>query len=396
LTARARDPRAAIDAIWRIESPRLIAGLARMVRDVGVAEDLAQDALVRALETWPRDGVPDNPGAWLTAVGKRLAIDRLRRADLLARKHDELEWLAASHASTHSDDAVADDDLLSLMFTCCHPVLSTQAQTTLTLRLLGGLTSAEIARAHLTSEATIAQRVSRAKRTLAEAGVGFAPPAPEDVPARLAAVLQVIYLIFNEGHTATSGDDWLRADLCFDALRLARTVAALAPHEPEAHGLLALLSLQASRLRARTAPDGTPVLLLDQDRTRWDRTLITSGLAALRRAERCGTPGGPYVAQAAIAACHARARRAEDTDWIRIAALYEALARLTPSPIVEVNRAVAVSYAFAPSRRSRSSTPSWRPTSSRPPTSCRPCAATSWPVSAAPPRPPPSCVAPPR
>jgi len=349
LAAPARDPRATIDAVWRIESPRLIAGLARMVRDVGVAEDLAQDALVRALETWGRDGVPDNPGAWLMATGRRLAIDRLRRADRLARKRDELEWLASSRAATHDDAATGvDDDLLSLMFTCCHPVLSPRAQTTLTLRLLGGLSTAEIARAHLTSEATIAQRVSRAKRTLAEADVGFAPPAPEDVPARLAAVQQVMYLIFNEGYTATAGDDWLRPDLCFDALRLARTLAALTPHEPESHGLVALLSLQASRLRARTAPDGTPILLLDQDRTRWDRTLITSGLQALRRAERCDAPGGPYVAQAAIAACHARAPTAEATDWVRIAALYEALAHLTPSPVVEINRAVAVSYAFGP------------------------------------------------
>lgn len=347
MTAPARDPRAAIDAIWRIESPRLIAGLARMLRDVGAAEDAAQDALVRALETWPRDGVPDNPGAWLMTTAKRLAIDRVRRARTLERKQDELEWLAVSRSSTH-DEQVVDDDLLSLMFTCCHPVLSPQARTTLTLRLLGGLSTAEIARAYLTSEATIAQRVSRAKRTLAEAGAGFAPPAPEDVPARLTTVLQVIYLIFNEGHTATAGDDWLRADLCFDALRLARMVAALAPHEPEAHGLVALLSLQASRLRARTAADGTPILLLDQDRSRWDRTLIASGLEALRRAERCARPGGPYVAQAAIAACHASAPTPEQTDWIRIAALYEALARLSPSPVVELNRAVAVSYAFGP------------------------------------------------
>lgn len=345
----ARDLHGTIDAVWRIESPRLIAGLARMVRDVGVAEDLAQDALVRALETWPRDGVPANPGAWLTAVGKRLAIDRIRRAQTFERKREEIEWAVASRFSaTAPDDRVVDDDLLSLMFTCCHPVLSAQARCTLTLRLLGGLKTDEIARAYVTSEATIAQRVSRAKRTLAEAGVGFAPPAPEDVPARLAAVLGVVYLIFNEGHTATSGDDWLRADLCFDALRLGRMLVALAPREPEVHGLVALMSLQASRLRARTAADGTPVLLLDQDRSRWDRTLITHGLTALRRAEACAAPGGPYVAQAAIAACHARARSADDTDWIRIAALYEALARLTPGPIVEVNRAVAVSYAFGP------------------------------------------------
>lgn len=348
MTAAPRDHRATIDAIWRIESPRLIAGLARMLRDVGSAEDAAQDALVRALETWPRDGVPDNPGAWLMTTAKRIAIDRVRRAQTFARKRDEVEWTVASHLATHVADDHVGDDLLSLMFTCCHPVLSTRAQTTLTLRLLGGLSTAEIARAFLTTEATIAQRVSRAKRTLAEARVGFAPPAPQDVPARLATVQQVLYLIFNEGHTATSGDDWLRADLCFDALRLARTLAAVAPHEPEAHGLVALLSLQASRLRARTAPDGTPILLLDQDRARWDRTLITHGLEALRRAERCQKPGGPYVAQAAIAACHARAHCADDTDWVKIAALYEALSRLTPSPIVELNRAVAVSYAFGP------------------------------------------------
>lgn len=349
MTAPARDPRAAIDAIWRIESPRLIAGLARMLRDVPSAEDAAQDALVRALETWPRDGVPANPGAWLMAVGQRIAIDRLRRSDLLARKREELEWLATSHAATAAgEDTVADDDVLSLMFTCCHPVLSPPSRATLTLRLLGGLRTDEIARAYVTGEATIAQRISRAKRALADADAGFAPPSEADVPARLTAVLQVIYLIFNEGHTATSGDDWLRADLCFDALRLARTLAALAPHEPEVHGLLALLSLQASRLRARTGPDGAPILLLDQDRSRWDRTLIASGLAALHRAERCAAPGGPYVAQAAIAACHARAPTAQATDWIRIAALYEALARLTPSPIVDLNRAVAISYAFGP------------------------------------------------
>ncbi len=258
----ARDPHAAIDAIWQIESPRLIAGLARMVRDVGAAEDLAQDALVRALETWPRDGVPDNPGAWLMATAKRIAIDGFRRARALERKQDELARALPDALAAAADDASSpDEDLLALMFTCCHPVLSAQAQTTLTLRLLGGLRTDEIARAYLTTEATIAQRVSRAKRTLAEAEVGFAVPAAEEVPRRLAAVLQVIYLVFNEGHTATKGDDWLRADLCFDALRLSRTVVALAPHAPEAHGLLALLSLQASRLRARTAPDGTPILL---------------------------------------------------------------------------------------------------------------------------------------
>ncbi|WP_445152626.1 RNA polymerase sigma factor [Baekduia sp. Peel2402] len=347
----ARDTAAAagaIDAIWRIESPRLIAGLARILRDVGAAEDAAQDALVRALETWPRDGVPDNPGAWLMTSARRIAFDRLRRAQTFTRKQDELEWLAGSHASTSTPETAVDDDLLSLMFTCCHPVLSRSARITLTLRLLGGLRTDEIARAFLTSEATIAQRISRAKRTLADADVGFAPPAPEDIPARLDAVLEVLYLVFNEGHTATSGDDWLRADLCFDALRLARTLAALAPHEPEVHGLVALMDFQASRLRARTAPDGTPILLMDQNRSRWDRTLITHGLAAMRAAERCPKPGGPYLAQAAIAACHASAPTAAATDWIRIAALYEALLRLQPSPIVELNRAVAVSHAFGP------------------------------------------------
>jgi RNA polymerase sigma factor (sigma-70 family) len=349
-----RDPRAAIDAVWRIEAPRLIAGLARMVRDVGVAEDLAQDALVAALETWPRSGVPDNPGAWLMAIGKRRAIDGFRRAATFERKQEELAFLVGAElalardaAEAARDDAVG-DDLLSLMFTCCHPVLSTQARITLTLRMLGGLKTDEIARAYLTTEATIAQRVVRAKRTLAEAGVGFAAPSAEDLPERLASVLEVVYLIFNEGYSATAGDDWLRPDLCLDALRLGRVLAGLAPREPEVHGLVALMEIQASRLRARTAADGTPVLLMDQDRARWDRLLIARGLTALERAEACAAPGGPYVAQAAIAACHARAARAEDTDWVRIAALYEALARLAPSPVVEVNRAVALGRAFGP------------------------------------------------
>jgi RNA polymerase sigma factor (sigma-70 family) len=344
----ARDQHGAIDAVWRIESPRLIAGLARMLGDVGAAEDAAQDALVRALETWPRDGVPENPGAWLMAVGKRIAIDRIRRAQTFARKQDEVEWMIGSELATSAPPDAVGDDLLSLMFTCCHPVLSAQARATLTLRLLGGLRTDEIARAYLTSEATVAQRVSRAKRTLADARVGFAPPSADDVSARLASVLEVIYLIFNEGHTATSGDDWLRADLCFDALRLGRTLAELAPHEPEPHALVALMSLQASRLRARTTPSGDPILLPDQDRSRWDRTLIAAGLRALRRAERCDRPGGPYLAQAAIAASHAEAGTAEATDWLRIAALYEVLAQLTPSPVIELNRAVAVSYAFGP------------------------------------------------
>jgi RNA polymerase sigma factor (sigma-70 family) len=349
-----RDPRAAIDAVWRIESPRLIAGLARMVRDVGRAEDLAQDALVAALETWPRTGVPDNPGAWLMAVGKRRAIDGIRRSAVFERKQEELAWaVGAELAMAHDAFAAATeddigDDLLSLIFTCCHPVLSEQARITLTLRMLGGLKTEEIARAFLVSEATIQQRVVRAKRTLASEHVPFAVPSSEELPARLGSVLDVVYLIFNEGYTATAGDDWLRADLCFDALRLGRILAGLAPTEPEVHGLVALMELQASRLRARTTTDGAPILLMDQDRSRWDRLLITRGLAALARAEACAAPGGPFVAQAAIAACHARARTAAETDWIRIAALYEALARLTPSPIIELNRAVAVGMAFGP------------------------------------------------
>jgi RNA polymerase sigma-70 factor (ECF subfamily) len=344
-----RDAGAAIDAVWRIESPRLIAGLARMVRDVGLAEDLAQDALVAALETWPRTGVPDNPGAWLMATGKRRAIDGFRRAKVFERKQEELAWqVGAELAAAHGEGDAVGDDLLSLMFTCCHPALGEQARIALTLRMLGGLTTDEIARAYLSSAATVQQRVVRAKRTLAEAGVGFAAPEAEDLPARLASVLEVLYLIFNEGYSATAGDDWLRPDLCFDALRLGRVLAELAPREPEVHGLVALMEIQASRLRARTAPDGTPILLMDQDRSRWDRLLIGRGLTALSRAETLDAPGGAYVLQAAIAACHARARTAEETDWIRIAALYEALARLTPSPIVELNRAVAISMAFGP------------------------------------------------
>ena len=354
-SSRARDPRAAIDAVWRIESPRLIAGLARMVGDVGLAEDLAQDALVAALETWPRTGVPDNPGAWLMAIGKRRAIDGFRRAKTFERKQEELAYMLGAELTVAGDAASAavlseavGDDLLRLMFTCCHPALSTQARITLTLRMLGGLKTDEIARAYLTSEATVAQRIVRAKRTLADARVGFVTPEAEDLPERLASVLEVVYLIFNEGYSATTGDDWLRPDLCLDALRLGRVLAGLAPREPEVHGLLALMEIQASRLRARTAPDGTPILLMDQDRARWDRLLVGRGLAALARAEACPGPGGPYVVQAAIAACHARAPSAAETDWIRIAALYEVLAGLTPSPVVELNRAVAVSMAFGP------------------------------------------------
>ncbi|MES1192961.1 MAG: sigma-70 family RNA polymerase sigma factor, partial [Solirubrobacterales bacterium] len=298
----------AIDAVWRIESPRLIAGLARMVRDVGVAEDLAQDALVAALEQWPRSGVPDNPGAWLMATAKRRAIDGFRRAANLERKQEELAFeLGLELAMARDDlDAALDDeigdDLLGLIFTCCHPVLSTQARIALTLRMLGGLKTDEIARAFLVSEATVAQRIVRAKKTLAEAGVGFSVPSGDELPARLASVLEVVYLIFNEGYAATAGDDWLRPDLCLDALRLGRVLAELAPHEPEVHGLVALMELQASRIRARIGPGGAPVLLLDQDRALWDRLLIARGLSALERAQACAAPGGTYVVQAAIAA----------------------------------------------------------------------------------------------
>jgi RNA polymerase sigma-70 factor (ECF subfamily) len=346
--------RRAIDAVWRIEAPRLIAGLARMVRDVGRAEDLAQDALVAALETWPRSGVPDNPGAWLMATAKHRAIDGFRRAARLERKQEELAFELGLELAMERDglDAALDDeigdDLLALIFTCCHPVLSTDARIALTLRMLGGLKTDEIARAFLVGEATVAQRIVRAKRTLAEAAVGFAIPSGDELAARLASVLEVVYLIFNEGYAATAGEDWLRPDLCLDALRLGRVLAELAPDEPEVHGLVALMEIQASRIRARSGPDGEPVLLLEQDRALWDRLLVTRGLAALDRAQACAAPGGSYVLQAAIAACHARAPRAHDTDWIRIAALYATLARVAPSPIVELNRAVAVGRAFGP------------------------------------------------
>jgi RNA polymerase sigma factor (sigma-70 family) len=340
-----------IDAVWRIESAKLIAGLARIVRDVGLAEDLAQDALVAALETWPESGVPDNPGAWLMATAKHRAIDNLRRAATLERKQlelvRELEVALATEQRTLEVDDVG-DDLLRLVFTCCHPVLSTEARIALTLRLLGGLTTPEIARAFLVSEGTVAQRIVRAKRTLAEAHVPFEVPSGAELAPRLASVLEVIYLIFNEGYSATAGDDWTRQDLCDEALRLGRVLAELAPREPEVHGLVALMEIQASRLRARTSPRGKPVLLLDQDRARWDRLLIRRGLAALERAERAGGGFGPYTLQAAIAACHARARTAEQTDWPRIAALYDALSQLAPSPVVELNRAVAVAMAFGP------------------------------------------------
>jgi RNA polymerase sigma factor (sigma-70 family) len=344
----------AIDAVWRIESARLIAGLARIVRDVGLAEDLAQDALVAALQQWPESGVPENPGAWLMAVGRRRAVDQLRRRQLLDRKHSELGReleiqqdlaLAERHAAT--DDDVG-DDLLRLVFIACHPVLSTDARVALTLRLLGGLTTDEIARAFLVSETTVAQRIVRAKRTLAEAHVPFEVPPTGELAPRLASVLEVIYLIFNEGYAATAGDDWMRPGLCEDALRLGRILAELAPREPEVHGLVALMEIQASRSHARIGPTGEPILLLDQNRMRWDPLLIRRGLAALARAERLGGALGPYALQAAIAACHARARTADETDWARIAALYDALAQLAPSPVVELNRGVAVSMAFGP------------------------------------------------
>jgi RNA polymerase sigma factor (sigma-70 family) len=343
-----------IEAVWRIESAKIIASLARMVGDIELAEDLAQDALVIALERWQETGVPNKPGAWLMATAKHRAIDRLRRRKMMERKHEELgrelEWKqAASEADFDSDtDDDVDDDLLRLIFTACHPVLSTEARVALTLRLLGGLTTAEIARAFLVTEAAVAQRIVRAKRTLAEAHVPFESPVGADRAARLSSVLEVIYLIFNEGYSATSGDDWVRPALCEDALRLGRILAELAPGEPEVHGLVALMEIQASRLRARVSPSGKPVLLLDQNRARWDQLLIRRGLSALRRAEEPGGALGPYTLQAEIAACHARARNAEETDWVRIAALYDALAQLAPSPIVELNRAVALSMAYGP------------------------------------------------
>jgi RNA polymerase sigma factor (sigma-70 family) len=345
----------AIDAVWRIESARVIAGLARMVRDVGLAEELAQDALVAALEAWAVDGVPDNPGAWLMTTAKRRAIDRLRKARLVERKHEELghepEPEPADLAAAIDDDI--GDDVLRLVFTACHPMLPTESRVALTLRLLGGLTTEEIARAFLVPEPTVAQRIVRAKRALADAKVPFEVPRTAERGARLASVLEVIYLIFNEGYAATAGDDWVRPELCEDALRLARILQGLAPDEAEVHGLAALMEIQASRLHARTGPDGEPILLLDQNRARWDQVLIRRGLAALDKAEgedRTGTvrKRGPYTLQAAIAACHARARTAADTDWVQIAALYAALAALSPSPIVELNRAVAVAMAFGP------------------------------------------------
>jgi RNA polymerase sigma factor (sigma-70 family) len=347
-----------IDAVWRIESAKIIGGLARIVRDVGLAEELAQDALVTALEQWPASGVPDNPGAWLTAAAKHRAIDLLRRNALHARKHEEitgeiaaqLQEAAPAEPGACLDDPVG-DDLLRLVFIACHPVLSTEARVALTLRLLGGLTTAEIARAFLVPEPTIAQRVVRAKRTLAAARVPFEVPRGDALVARLASVLEVVYLIFNEGYSATAGEHWTRPELCDDALRLARILAELAPQEPEVHGLVALLEIQASRLRARVGPSGEPILLLDQNRARWDPLLIRRGLAALARAEALSAARGgmgPYALQGAIAACHARARTVDQTDWPRIAALYDALAQRSPSPVVELNRAVALAMAFGP------------------------------------------------
>jgi RNA polymerase sigma factor (sigma-70 family) len=350
----ASDTHRAIQAVWRIESARLIAGLARIVRDVGLAEELAQDALVAALERWPQAGVPDNPGAWLMATAKHRALDLLRRSTLLDRKHAELghELEAQRELATPDLDAAIDDDvgddLLRLVFTACHPVLSSEARVALTLRLLGGLTTEEIARAFLVPEPTVAQRIVRAKRTLAEARVPFEVPRGAELAARLSSVLEVIYLIFNEGYSATTGDDWMQPALCEDALRLGRILAELVPKEPEVHGLVALMEIQASRMRARIGPSGEPVLLLDQNRARWDRLLIHRGLRALERAEKLGGARGPYALQAAIAACHARAGTPAETDWVRITVLYEVLAQVAPSPVVELNRAVALSMEFGP------------------------------------------------
>ena len=351
---RAPDIHRTIDAVWRIESARIIASLTRITRDVGVSEELAQDALVAALEQWPAAGIPDNPGAWLMAIAKHRAIDRFRRNKLVERKHQEL----GRELQSQQDAAMADfeipgdddiqDDLLRLLFISCHPVLSTDARAALTLRLLGGLTTQEIARAFLTPEPTIAQRIVRAKRTLTDARVPFEVPRGPDRAARLSSVLEVIYLIFNEGYSATAGDDWMRPALCEDALRLGRILAELAPQESEVHGLVALMEIQASRSKARVDAAGEPILLLDQDRSQWDQLLIHRGFDALERAEKLAGASGPYALQAAIAACHARARSGDETDWARIVAFYDALAQLNPSPIVELNRGVAVAMAFGP------------------------------------------------
>jgi RNA polymerase sigma factor (sigma-70 family) len=349
----ADDTHRAIDAVWRIEAPKLIAGLTRVVRDVGLAEDLAQDALVAALEQWPGEGIPRNPGAWLMAAAKHRAIDQFRRRTMLTEKHAaighelEEEQRRVPDLDTALDDDVG-DDLLRLVFIACHPILSTEARVALTLRLIGGLTTDEIARAFLVPEPTIAQRIVRAKRTLAKEQVPFEVPRGHERMARLSSVLEVLYFIFNEGYTATAGDDWTRPGLCEDALRLGRVVAELAPAEPEVHGLVALMEIQASRLRARVGPSGEPVLLMDQNRALWDRLLIRRGLTAIDRASALGGPPGPYLLQASIAACHARALTPEQTDWARIVDLYEQLAALTRSPVVELNRAVAVGMAYGP------------------------------------------------
>jgi len=350
----ATDPAGAIEAVWRIESARLIAGLARVVRDVGVAEELAQDALVAALEQWPRSGIPDNPGAWLMAAAKHRAIDTLRRGSLAVRKREEVGRMEAARENETPDlerqlDEDVGDDLLRLILVSCHPILSTEARVALTLRLLGGLTTSEIARAFLVPEPTVAQRIVRAKKTLAEEKVPFEVPRGAELAPRLASVLEVIYLVFNEGYSATAGDDWMRPELCQDALRLGRILAELVPREPEVHGLVALMEIQASRLGARTGPNGEPILLLDQNRARWNHLLVNRGMAALERARTLGgAHPGPYELQAAIAACHGRARTAAETDWVRIAGLYGELARRSPSPVVELNRAVAVGMAYGP------------------------------------------------
>ncbi|MBP9946496.1 MAG: RNA polymerase sigma factor [Vicinamibacteria bacterium] len=352
----ALDVHKTIEAVWRIESAKIIGGLTRVVRDVGIAEELAQDALVAALETWPASGIPDNPGAWLMTTAKRRGIDRIRRGRMQERKHEQIaralealqeEGVTAMEAA--ADDRVG-DDLLRLIFITCHPILPADARVALTLRLLGGLTTDEIARAFLASEGAIAQRIVRAKKTLAEASVPFEVPRGKDLASRLSSVLDVVYLIFNEGYSATAGDDWVRPSLCDEALRLGRILAGLVPNEPEVCGLVALMEIQASRLRARTGPDGEPILLLDQDRARWDHLLIHRGLEALAKAERLGGAFGPYALQASIAACHGRAHTAEETDWERIAMLYGALAQVAPSPIVELNRAVAVAMARNPAQ----------------------------------------------
>ena len=349
----ATDTHRAIDAVWRIESARIIAGLTRIVHDVGVAEELAQDALVKALEQWPKEGIPENPGAWLMATAKHRAIDYLRRGTIIDRKHEDLGREMAEKEMQVPDLAAAmddniGDDLLRLVFIACHPVLSMDARVALTLRLLGGLTIDEIARAYLTSEPTIAQRIVRAKRTLTDAHVPFEVPRGEDFKERLTSVLQVLYLVFNEGYSATAGDDWLRPALCEEAMRLGRILAELVPSEPEVHGLVALMEIQASRTNARVGPNGEPILLLEQNRARWDRLLIGRGLAGLDRVEKLGGGRGPYAIQAAIAACHAQAATAEETDWARIVALYEELGQVAPSPIIDLNRAVAVSLASGP------------------------------------------------